>query len=320
MKKIILILIGLLICLSLIGCNDYMKFDSVSDMAEVVEGTWECGIFGIIINDNEIYEYCKDDCNEIEKYQVEYKYKQGKIDGGEYGEYYVTEVDTIINSINQKYKKISDSTNIEDIGSINVIDDNSEQNSSTTVDTSSTVTAVIPDSLSGLIDESMTYEKSKTFYVDKTDTIVLTSEDSDGLMGKFEHHKNGEYMYSEEWKYIGSGIIQQDVGDYKYRHFIHQDYLVKMDKGGLIDEKLNGNREDGFSYKQSDGKGWTFYEDGTVRFWPNSNFSTSQGTYEMVSDTIMKVITTYDNETTINFYLIDNENYMYRAYPSVWRD
>lgn len=196
----------------------------------------------------------------------------------------------------------------------------SSESSNVSSDTSSVNELSIPNGLIGLIDENeKPYGEGKVFYQDKINRIKLTCSDNEGLVGKFEYYKNGEKGYTFDWEYAGDGIyIQDHVKPYKY--FMHKGYLVKMDLSSLIDNKLNGNYENGYCYKSADGTGWIFYENGTVEYKPNASFSTSEGTYEMISDTIMKVITTYDGETTIGFYLIDNENYMYQAYPQVWND
>ena len=115
MKKIISIIICLLIILSLIGCkNEYMRFDSESDMAEVIEGTWKCGTDRLVVKDKEVYWYNVNDYEVFNRQQVKYKYKEGKIDGGKYHEYYVMDFNTIKHTSNLEFKKISENIDMSE--------------------------------------------------------------------------------------------------------------------------------------------------------------------------------------------------------------
>ena len=254
MKKFLsFLLVGVVMLFFICGCENHMKFDSENDMVEVVEGTWEnsTGYNVLIIKDNYVYHYVDYGDKLLEEQQVEYNYKKGKIDGGEYWEYYVIDEKTIKHTSNTLYTKVSNSTSFD-----------KQESSSMTDNTSSIVEVSIPDAYFGLIDENeKPYGEGKIFGWDETRTFKLTCSDNEGLNGKIQYYVNGEESNSFDWEYVGKGIYVEDhVQPYKY--FLHQGYFVRMgDVGALLSSKLSGSSDTGYEY-----------DDGFYRFYKNGKY------------------------------------------------
>lgn len=197
----------------------------------------------------------------------------------------------------------------------------SSESSNVSSDTSSVNELSIPNGLIGLIDENeKPYGSDKCFYMNKkTLGIMFFCSDNDEFVGEFVYTDNGKKIISYNWKYAGKGVYIVDQAE-PYKYFMHQGYLVWMYQPGLINGKLKGNREDGYTCNPNESDGWRFYENGTMEMINEKTKRVIiQGTYVMISDNIMKTKLTYDDGTTqTRFYLIDNENYMYQAYPQVW--
>ena len=132
--------------------------------------------------------------------------------------------------------------------------------------------------------------------------------------------ETSEWKPKDKWEKLANGQIKKTYSknaSVVYYFFMYEGYLVNVEKESCWN-KLSGNYDMGYEHysKIAENREIILKSDGT--YINTYGFGEPKGVYKILSERIIKIEAYEDNGNyREEYYLVDNDNYLHRAYPEV---